>query len=250
GVAKPVVEYVQVTPSDEQRVEQATKETTEARERPTVRVDLDRAEITGGTFGFTDKKATYPYRLFLADTDVTLAGFSNERSQRDGIANVRGRFMDSGPASLDARFEGGGAGQPDFALGIRVENVQLSTMNDLLRDKGGFDVASGELSVYSDFTVRNGRIDGYVKPFFTDMAVYDLKQDAGKGVGQQLYEALVGGAATVLENRFDGQVATRAELSGPIEHPQARTWQVVAGLLRNAFWRAMVPGVDRQGHRP
>src|SRR5262249_39578152 len=83
GVAKPVVEYVQVTPSDEQRVEQATKETTEARERPTVRVDLDRAEITGGTFGFTDKKATYPYRLFLADTDVTLAGFSNERSQRD-----------------------------------------------------------------------------------------------------------------------------------------------------------------------
>jgi uncharacterized protein DUF748 len=250
GVAKPVVEYVQVTPSDEQRVEQATKETTEARERPAVRVDLDRAEITGGTFGFTDKKATYPYRLFLADTDVTLAGFSNERSQRDGIANIRGRFMDSGPATLDARFEGGDAGQPEFALGVRVENVQLYTMNDLLRDTGGFDVASGEFSVYSDFTVRNGRIDGYVKPFFTDMDVYDRKQDAGKGVGQQLYEALVGAAATVLENRFHGEVATRAELSGPVAHPQASTWQIVAGLLRNAFWQAMVPGVDRQERPP
>jgi hypothetical protein len=79
--------------------------------------------------------------------------------------------MDSGPAALDARFEGGGAGQPEFALGIRVENVQLYTMNDLLRDTGGFDVASAEFSVYSDFTVRNGRIDGYVKPFFTDMDV-------------------------------------------------------------------------------
>jgi len=250
GVAKPVVEYVQVTPSDEQRVAQATKETTEARERPAVRVDLDRAEVTGGTFGFTDKKATYPYRLFLADTDVTLTGFSNERSQRDGIANIRGRFMDSGPAALDARFQGGGAGQPEFALGIRVENVQLYTMNDLLRDTGGFDVASGEFSVYSDFTVRNGRIDGSVKPFFKDMDVYDRKQDAGKGVGQQLYEALVGAAATVLENRFHGQVATRAELSGPVEHPQAGTWQIIAGLLRNAFWQAMVPGVDRQERRP
>jgi len=250
GVAKPVVEYVQVTPSDEQRVEQATKETTEARERPTVRVDLDRAEITGGTFGFTDKKATYPYRLFLADTDVTLAGFSNERSQRDGIANIRGRFMDSGPAALDARFEGGGAGQPEFALAVRVENVQLYTMNDLLRDTGGFDVASGEFSVYSDFTVRNGRIDGYVKPFFRDMDVYDRKQDAGKGVGQQLYEALVGATATVLENRFHGQVATRAELAGPVEHPDASTWQIVAGLLRNAFWQAMIPGVDQQERRP
>ncbi len=250
GVAKPVVEYVQVTPSDEQRVEQATKETTAARERPAVRVDLDRAEITGGTFGFTDKKATYPFRLFLADTDVTLTGFSNERSQRDGIANIRGRFMDSGPAALDARFAGGGAGQPEFALGVRVENVQLYTMNDLLRDTGGFDVASGEFSVYSDFTVRNGRIDGSVKPFFKDMDVYDRKQDAGKGVGQQLYEALVGAAATVLENRFHGQVATRAELSGPVEHPQAGTWQIIAGLLRNAFWQAMVPGVDRQERRP
>jgi hypothetical protein len=249
-VAKPVVEYVQVTPSDEQRVEQATKETTEARERPAVRVDLDRAEVTGGTFGFTDKKATHPYRLFLADTDVTLTGFSNERSQRDGIANIRGRFMDSGPAALDARFEGGGAGQPEFALGIRVENVQLYTMNDLLRDTGGFDVASGEFSVYSDLTVRNGRIDGYVKPFFKDMGVYDRKQDAGKGIGQQLYEALLGGAVTVLENRFHGEVATRAELSGPVEHPQASTWQIVAGLLRNAFWQAIVPGVDRQERRP
>jgi hypothetical protein len=109
GVAKPVVEYVQVTPSDQQRVEKATKETTEARERPAVRVDLDRAEVTGGTFGFTNERGRYPYRLFLADTDITLAGFSNERSQRDGVANVRGLFMDSGPAAVDARFEGSGS---------------------------------------------------------------------------------------------------------------------------------------------
>jgi hypothetical protein len=142
------------------------------------------------------------------------------------------------------------AGQPEFALGIRVENVQLYTMNDLLRDTSGFDVASGEFSLYSDFTVRNGRIDGYVKPFFKNMDVYDREQDAGKGVGQQLYEALVGGIATVFENRFHGEVATRAELSGPVEHPQASTWQIVAGLLRNAFWRAMVPGVERQERPP
>jgi hypothetical protein len=159
--------------------------------------------------------------------------------------------MDSGPAALDARFEGGGAGQAEFALGIRVENVQLYTMNDLLRDTGGFDVASGEFSLYSDFTVRNGRIDGYVKPFFKDMDVYDRNQDAGKGVSQRLYETLVGGAATVLENRFHGGlVATRAELSGSVEHPQASTWQIVAGLLRNAFWQAMVPGVERQERPP
>jgi hypothetical protein len=249
GVVKPVVEYVQVTPKDEQRVETATKGTTEASEQPAVRVDLERAEVTDGTFGFTNQSATYPYRLFLAHTDVTLAGFSNERAKRDGIANVRGRFMDSGRAALDARFTGGGAGAPDFELGVQVEDVELTTLNDLLSGTGGFDVVGGRFSFYSEFTVRNGHVDGYVKPFFSDMNVYDTKQDAGKDAGQQLYEVIVGGGATVLQN-FRPHVATKAELSGPVEKPEANTWQIVVGLLRNAFWRALVPGVDRQERRP
>jgi hypothetical protein len=249
GVAKPVVEYVQITPKDEQRVETATKETTEAREQPAVRVDLEKAEVTGGTFGFSNRRGTYPYRLFLANTDVTLAGFSNERAKRDGIASIRGWFMDSGPAALDARFKGGGAGAPDFELGVQVENVELSTLNDLLQGAGGFDVSAGRFSFYSEFTVRNGRVDGYVKPFFRDMNVYDTKQDATKDVGRQLYEALVGAGATVLET-FREPVATKVELSGPIEKPEASAWELVVGLLRNAFWRALVPGIDREERRP
>jgi hypothetical protein len=248
-VAKPVVEYVQVTQRDEERVETATKKTTESREKPPVRVDLDHAHVTDGLFGFSDKKATYPYRLFLSDTDVTLEGFSNERSKRDGIAHVSGRFMDSGPAVLDARFEGGGAGKPEFELDLRVDDVQLVTLNDLLRSAGGFDVVRGQFSFYTHFIVRDGRVDGYVKPFFKDMDVYDSKQEAGKSIGQKLYELVVGGAATVLQNRFEDQVATRAQLSGPVQHPDASTWQIVMGLLRNAFWRALLPGLDRGAER-
>jgi hypothetical protein len=248
GVVKPVVEYVQATPKDAQRVETAAKGTTEAREQPSVRVDLERAEVTDGLFGFTNERAANPYRLFLANTDVTLAGFSNERASRDGVANVRGRFMDSGPAALDARFAGGGSGAPDFELAVQIENVELTTLNDLLRSSGGFDVVDGRLSFYSDFMVRNGWVDGYVKPFFTDMNVYDTRQDAAKDVGQQVYEALVGGGAAVLQN-FREHVATKADLSGPVGKPEASSWQILVGLLRNAFWRALVPGVERQEHR-
>src|SRR5262249_18443490 len=50
-VVKPAVEYVQVTPTDEKRVEKATEGTTEAHEQPSVRVDLERAEATDGLFG-------------------------------------------------------------------------------------------------------------------------------------------------------------------------------------------------------
>jgi hypothetical protein len=121
-------------------------------------------------------------------------------------------------------------------------------VNDLLRSSGGFDVVDGRLSFYSDFMVRNGWVDGYVKPFFTDMNVYDTRQDAAKDVGQQVYEALVGGGAAVLQN-FREHVATKADLSGPVGKPEASSWQILVGLLRNAVWRALVPGVERQEHR-
>ena len=34
-------------------------------------------------------------------------------------------------------------------------------------------MAKGTFSVYSEITVHNGRIDGYVKPLFKDIQVYD-----------------------------------------------------------------------------
>jgi hypothetical protein len=248
SVARPVVEYVQRTARDEERVQEATKKTTVAQEKPAVRVDLERADLTDGYFGITIENEGSPYRLFLDNAEITLTGFSNERSKRDGVAHARGWFMDSGPAALDATFAGGGSGAAEFELEVGIDQVRLTALNDLLSSRGGFDVTSGLFSFYSDLKVRNGRVDGYVKPFFQDMTVYDLEQDSGKPLGQQLYEALVGGAATVLENRSLDQVATRTDLSGPVEDPGASTWQIVIGLLRNAFWRGILPGLDRQEH--
>jgi hypothetical protein len=60
---------------------------------------------------------------------------------------------------------------------------------------------------------------------------------------------MVGVAGSVLENRFAGQIATKADLSGPVENPDAPTLQIVFGLVKNAFWRALLPGLDRRDQR-
>ena len=41
-------------------------------------------------------------------------------------------------------------------------------------------------------------------------------------------------------------VATKIDLSGPLEAPQGRTFQALARLIRNAFFRAILPGFHRQ----
>jgi hypothetical protein len=94
--------------------------------------------------------------------------------------------------------------------------------------------------------VRNRAVQGYVKPLLRELDVYDSKQDREKNVFQKLYEAVVGGVSDLLENAPREEVATKADMAGPLEDPQANTWQVLVNLIQNAFFRAILPGFERE----
>ena len=156
--------------------------------------------------------------------------------------------MDSGTAAgaggLPARDQG-----PDFDVDSRIENVDLRTMNDLLRAHAKFDVASGVFSVYSEMHVKNGRIEGYVKPLFRDLVVYDSTQDSDKSLGQKVKERVVDVVGKVLKNRQRDQVATVVPISGAAENPNAQTLETVLGLVQNAFIKAILPGFEKESAR-
>jgi hypothetical protein len=231
------------TAAERRRGDEVARAIAGTKRAPEVRIDVAHAALRQSRLAYEDRTARPPYRLFLAEADVTVRGFSNARDARDGTAVVRGHFMGSGPAVVNARFNG--ARGPDFELDVEITNVDLRTMNDLLRAKGGFDVAGGRMSFFMEVGVRNGRIDGYAKPLFAGVDVYDRAQDAGKGPGRQLYEGIVGGLATLLENWQRDEVATRTDLSGPVESPQTSTREIVLRLLENAFLKAILPGLER-----
>jgi hypothetical protein len=58
--------------------------------------------------------------------------------------------------------------------------------------------------------VQNGAVRGYVKPLIRE------------------------------------EVATQATSAGPLENPQASTWQVLVNLIQNAFFQAILPGFERE----
>lgn len=114
---------------------------------------------------------------------------------------------------------------------------------------GNFDVTAGLFSLYSELRVKNGRVEGYIKPRFKDMKVYDARQDKEKNLFHKLYEGLVGGVAKLLENQPREEVATRTELSGVLKNPQNSTGQTVINLVKNTFFKAFLPGFGK-GLRP
>lgn len=242
------IDYVQATQKDEERIDAAKRAATVAKAAPPVQVDVQQARLRGATLGFSDRTVEPPFRLYVAETDITVKDFSNQKSDRHGSATLRGRFMDSGPLSIDSTFASG-ARSPEFTLKLSLEHVDLVRLNDLLRARGDIDVNRGQMSFYTELAVRNGRIDGYAKPLFADMDVYDSKQDKEDNIFQKAWEAMAGAAATVLENRPNDEVATKADLSGPVENPDASTFQIVIGLVQNAFFNAILPGLDQERHR-
>ena len=77
------------------------------------------------------------------------------------------------------------------------------------------------------------------------MKVYDARQDREKTLFHKLYEGLAGGVAKLLENTPRDEVATRTDVSGPLEKPRSSTWQTVVNLITNASLKRSCPALKR-----
>ena len=95
-------------------------------------------------------------------------------------------------------------------------------------------------------TVKEDTVSGYVKPLFKDMKVYDRRPSGEKSLFRKLYVGLVGGVTKLLENRPRAEVATKTEISGPLESLHADTWQIILNLIQNAFVKSILPGFEKE----
>lgn len=211
---------------------------------PKVVLRLDQFELTRSTLGLINKAKTPPYRLYLAGADLKVTNLSNHAGQAPAHARLTGKFMGSGPAVATASFRPENK-MADLSIDIAIENTDLTTMNDMLRAYGKFDVTKGEFAFYSQLRIKNGHIEGYVKPLITGMKVYDPEQDKEKPFFHKLYEAIVGGVAKLLESHKTKDVATQAYISGEVGTAKASVWQAIGKLFENAFIRAILPGFEK-----
>jgi hypothetical protein len=191
-----------------------------------------------------NKAVNPPYRVFLSQVSLTLSNFSNQLADGVMVAKLTGKFMGSGNGAVTARFRPEKKG-PDFDVNLSLENTDLRTLNDVLRAYGKFDVAAGNFSLFSEIAVKNNRVEGYVKPLFSNVDVYEPAQDRDKSLGRKSTRRSWG-ASKLLKNAPRKEVATVATISGPVEDVKAHTVEVVVKLLQNAFFKAILPGFDEQ----
>lgn len=215
--------------------------------QPQLALRIKQGKLSNGELGFVNKNIEPNYRVFVAQLNMNIHDFSNRFDQGTGKVDLTGLFMGSGKLTANALFRPQKP-LPDFDLKVKIVKTALKSMNNILRAHAGADVTSGNFAFFSEMTVQRGTVDGYVKPFFKNVEVYDPAQDEDKSVFKQVYEGLVDGIVTMFKNEPQDEVATETEVKGPLEDPRASTWDILINLVKNAFLKAIVPGFKHSLH--
>jgi hypothetical protein len=242
------IDYV----SDPELTARAVKAVTESKRKPDTLIEVGTLKLVDSELGFINRARDPDYRVFVTDTDLTLGGWSNQAGAGPSPLEARGLFMGSGETVVRGLFRPDLDG-PDLDLAVAIRGTRLESMNDMLRAYAKVDVVDGTFSFFSELRIADGKIDGYVKPLFQDVDVYDREQDEKEGFFRKLWEKIAGGLAHLLENRPREEVVTVADLAGDVSNPNASNLQVVVNLIENAFFKAILPGfLDRteKGGRP
>ena len=248
GIRVDYLHTAQTAGTEQARRTEVTQKVRETSNAPDLRYRVRELRISRGTFGFVNKAISPNYRIFFSDAELVLSNFSNQKVEGTAKAHLTGKFMGTGTAVADASFRAE-TKEPSFDSSVRIDDVDMTAMNDVLRAYGNFDVTAGRFFFYSEIGVHDGAVNGYVKPFFKDMVVYDPEKDKHKSFTHRVYEKVVGVMSRVLENRPHEEVATRANISGPLENPKVSTLQVIVKLVQNAFFKAILPGFERETAR-
>lgn len=201
-------------------------------------LDINWIEIENGTIAYQDFSAREKVDLSIYNLNARATNLRNVEDKSNPLPSTltaRGVSVGKGQLAIDGRMNILRP-VPDFDMKAKLESVSLPSVNDYARAFAGIDFTTGTLNIYSDLTVKNGQVSGFVKPLATDISLIDLNEDANPiGV---IWESIVSVVLEIFENQSKDQFATQIALEGKIDSPNTNFWQTIGGILRNAFVKA------------
>lgn len=185
--------------------------------------------------------------LFMSDLYLEVLNLTNVSASSDplvAVAEAAGRPLGIGEFEARLRFDPL-ADPLRFDLDAELRKIPVVLLNDFLQAYGNVDAEQGVFSASAEFAVSEGRVEGYVKTLFEDLALlsFDEVEDPGDAL-ELLWEGLLGLASEVLENQAHDRLATKVPLRGELGETRADLLSLVVNLLRNALVAALRPAID------
>ena len=208
-------------------------------------VSINRFEVHDGTIELRPLDGEPPVDLSLTHLNALATNLSTVRDpdkDRPADFEATATVLESGTWRVEGVLDPL-APSPDARVATRLAGVELRALNPILRTAASIDAEAGTLELVAEMDVADGRFEGYVKPLLRDVEIYDLGED-DEGLLGQIWEALVGVTAELLENQPKDQLATKIPLEGSLDDPETDVWETIWNVLRNAYVEAFRPVLE------
>lgn len=131
---------------------------------------------------------------------------------------------------------------PDLDMDMKFEAINMATLKDFFFAYAKVDVEKGTFNVYSQLTINDGKLNGYVKPLAQDVKI--VSWDEKKEGINLIWQSIVGFFVEVFTNQKKDEFATKANLEGDLNIIKTQTWPTVWSIFKNAFVKAFEKNTD------
>jgi hypothetical protein len=199
-------------------------------------IRINRIEILNGTVVFYDFSTDPRVDLRLQELNLVGTDFATTEDQEEALpATLKATAvsMGDGRLALDMRLNPLKK-VPDLDMDLKFEDVNMPALNQFFRAYANVDVEQGVFSLYSEMTVRDGAVQGYIKPVAENVEIIDVEKDDQNPIAL-VWETIVGLAVEILKNKSEDQLATQVPLSGDLNNVETSIWVAIWNIFRNGF---------------
>jgi len=208
-------------------------------------IDINLVKFREGKLAYRDFSTTPQVNIYIHHMSGEVHNLRNVVDKQNRLPStlaVKGDSIGNGKLTIDGKlnilkpF-------PDMDLDIKLEQVYLPALSDYSDAYASVDIREGDLDVYSEVTITDGQVSGYVKPIARQIALIDLRKHPNPL--KLVWETVVAAAVKIFTNLPRDQFATKIPLEGNLNNIDTDTLAALGGIIRNAFFEAVKRGFDQ-----
>ena len=213
---------------------------------------INSVTVVDGSVHFLTYQKDVPVDVYLSQLQASVENLTNIREESTPlITTVKASALAMDQAKFEYQMKlDPFSYKPTFNMTTRLLNLDVTKINELTHAYGNFDFEYGWFDLVIEMDAKEGSLEGYVKPLFRNVRVFDLKHDLEEdNAAQAFYEAVIDGGQNLLKNWNRDQFGTLIPFTGNVDAPKTDVIGTIGNVLQNAVIRADLPKLDRGGYR-
>ncbi len=208
-------------------------------------LQINRLEIENGSIFFYDFTTKPEVDIHLKQLHLLATNLNNADKQTVALpSHMKATAVSIGNGQLTINMDINVLKEiPDLDMDMKFESINMPALNDFFFAYAKVDVEKGVFNIYSELTIEDGILKGYVKPLAQDVKIASWKNDKQDGLNL-VWQSIVGFFVEIFTNQEKDQFATKADLAGDLNDVKTKTWPTIWNIFKNAFVKAFEKNTD------